>query len=233
MTVKARRSHIFPKATDGHYVEPAWCSERLFAIESFGASGALVLDPAAGWGNIPRAATAAGYTAVASGIVDRLDRRGLEGVRFHICNFLEESPVRSTWSIACNPPFDRVKEFCERGLEIATYKVAMIVPLRRLPAARWLESLPLESIYLLTPRPSMPPGAWIDPATFPAAARRIFAGSSSTSERGRWPRACAGCRALTAPGGSPRRPTWRALQLLHANVGCRLQLSRVTHPSGG
>jgi hypothetical protein len=48
--MKARRSHIFPKAIDGHYVEPAWCAERLFEIESFGAPGALVLDPAAGWG---------------------------------------------------------------------------------------------------------------------------------------------------------------------------------------
>lgn len=23
--MKARQSHIFPKAVDGHYVEPAWC----------------------------------------------------------------------------------------------------------------------------------------------------------------------------------------------------------------
>ena len=172
--MKARRSHIFLKATDGHYVEPGWCAERLFAVESFGAPGALVLDPAAGWGNIPRAAAAAGYTAMASDIVDRLDRRGLEGVQFHTCNFLKESPVRSAWSIACNPPFDRVREFCERGLEIATYKVAMIVPLRRLPAARWLESLPLESIYLLTPRPSMPPGAWIEAGNIPGGGSQDF-----------------------------------------------------------
>jgi hypothetical protein len=190
--VKARRSHIFPKATDGHYVEPAWCSERLFAIEPFGAPGALVLDPAAGWGNIPRAAIAAGYTAVASDIADRLDHRGLEGIRFHICNFLEESPVRSAWSVACNPPFDRVREFCERGLEIATYKVAMIVPLRRLPAARWLESLPLESVYLLTPRPSMPPGAWIAAGNIPGGGSQDFCWlvfnkrAGSTAPRLRW-----------------------------------------------
>ena len=228
--MKARRSHIFPKATDGHYVEPAWCSERLFAIESFGAPGALVLDPACGWGNIPRAAAAAGYTAMASDIVDRLDRRGLEDVRFHICNFLEESPVRSAWSIACNPPFDHIKEFCERGLEVATYKVAMIVPLRRLPAARWLESLPLESIYLLTPRPSMPPGAWIAAGNIPGGGREDFCWLVFNKRAGRWSRACAGCRALTALGGSPRRPAWCSLRLLHANVGHRLQPRRVTHP---
>jgi hypothetical protein len=220
--VKARRSHIFPKAADGHYVEPAWCSERLFAIESFGAPGALVLDPAAGWGNIPRAAAAAGYTAVASDIVDRLDRRGLEGVRFHICNFLKESPVRSAWSIACNPHFDHIREFCERGLEIATYKVAMIMPLAG--------SQPRAGSAICRSRPSTCShrghlcrlASGLRPATFPAAAARTSAGSSSTSERGRWPHACAGCRALAALGGSSRRPAWCSLRLLHANVGRRL-----------
>jgi hypothetical protein len=172
--VKARLSHIFPKAVDGHYVEPAWCSERLFEVESFGAPGALVFDPACGWGNIPRAAVAAGYTTIASDIVDRLDRRGLDGIRFHTCNFLKESPVRSAWSAVFNPPFDHIGEFCERALDIAAYKVAVIMPLRRLPAARWLESLPLETVYLLTPRPSMPPGAWIAAGNIPGGGRDDF-----------------------------------------------------------
>ena len=35
------------------------------------------------------------------------------------------------------------------------------MPLRRLPAARWLKHLPLETIYLLTPRPSMPSASYI------------------------------------------------------------------------
>jgi hypothetical protein len=64
-------------------------------------------------------------------------------------------------SIICNPPFDHVRQFCERALAIATYKVAMIFLLRRLPAARWLTHMPLETVYLLTPRPSMPPGTVI------------------------------------------------------------------------
>jgi hypothetical protein len=129
---------------------------------------------------------------VASDIVDRLDRRGLDGVRFHICNFLEESPVRSAWSIACNPHFDHIKAFCERGLEIATYKVAVIVPLRRLPAARWLANLPLESIYLLTPRPSMPPGEWIAAGNVPGGGREDFCWLVFNSKRIRFTRACAG-----------------------------------------
>ena len=35
----------------------------------------------------------------------------------------------------------------------------MIVPVRRLPAAHWLR-LPLRTVYLMTPRPSMPPGKY-------------------------------------------------------------------------
>jgi hypothetical protein len=37
----------------------------------------------------------------------------------------------------------------------------MLVPLRRLPAAHWLKHLPLETVYLLTPRPSIPTAAYI------------------------------------------------------------------------
>jgi hypothetical protein len=156
---RPRRAHIFAPDVDGHYVDPVWCSARLFEVESFGTPGVRILDPACGWGNIPRTAAAAGYSVIASDIVDR--RRGLDGVEFHICNFLECSPVQSVCSVVSNPPFTHVKEFCERALEVATYKVAMILPLRRLPAAHWLEHMALESVYLLTPRPSMPPGTWI------------------------------------------------------------------------
>lgn len=171
---RPRRTHIFAADPHGHYVEPQWCSARLFEVEFFGAPDARILDPACGWGRIPRAAAAAGYTAIASDIVDRLDRRGLERVEFHLCNFLKNSPVTSARSIVCNPPFDHIESFCARALAIVTYKVAMIVPLRRLPAARWLERLPLETVYLLTPRPSMPPGTWIAAGNIPNGGSQDF-----------------------------------------------------------
>jgi hypothetical protein len=56
----------FARDTGDHYPEPQWCSSRLFEVEDFGAHQARILDPAAGWGRIPRAAAAAGYTAIAS-----------------------------------------------------------------------------------------------------------------------------------------------------------------------
>jgi hypothetical protein len=171
-----RDSHIFEKDPLGHYVEPEWCSRRLFEAESFGAPSARILDPAAGWGRIPRAAIAAGYTAIASDIVDRRGDRlsDLAGIEFHACDFLEHSPVSRPWSIVSNPPFDDVEEFCARALEITTFKVAVLVPLRRLPAAHWLARITLESIYLLTPRPSMPPGSWIEAGNRPSGGSQDF-----------------------------------------------------------
>jgi hypothetical protein len=50
----------------------------------------------------------------------------------------------------------------------------MLVPLRRLPAARWLEHLPLETVWLLTPRPSMPPGSSIAAGQKPGGGSQDF-----------------------------------------------------------
>ena len=159
---KPRRTHIFARDAYGHYVEPSWCSARLLAVESFGAPRALICDPSCGWGRILRAAKAAGYGVIGSDVVDRRrDPQAFTDFPFTICDFLIDTPVRAPWAIVCNPPFDYVREFCERALDIATYKVAMLMPLRRLPAAHWLQRLPLESVYLLTPRPSMPPASYL------------------------------------------------------------------------
>jgi hypothetical protein len=174
MSATAKNVHVFEREPHGHYVEPQWCSTRLFEVESLGAPCARVLDPACGWGRILRAAKAVGYSPIGSDIVDRLDRQGLERVPFHVCDFLHESPVRSVWSIVCNPPFDHVESFVRHALKIATFKVAMIFLLRRLPAARWLRHLPLESILLMTPRPSMPPGAWIADGNNPSGGSQDF-----------------------------------------------------------
>jgi hypothetical protein len=32
---RPRNSHIWDREKDEHYVEPAWCSERLFQVETF------------------------------------------------------------------------------------------------------------------------------------------------------------------------------------------------------
>ena len=168
--VQQRRTHIFPKESNGHYVEPAWCSRRLFEVEKF--KGPIV-DPACGWGTILHEAAAAGYRVVGNDIVDR-------------CQYPQFTVIERdflAWSnligdVVCNPPFDLVREFCEHAVRLrgrrVDRKVAMICLVRRLNAAHWLEDLPLRRIWLLTPRPSMPPGSWIAAGNKPGGGTQDF-----------------------------------------------------------
>jgi hypothetical protein len=142
-----KAAHIWTKHPGGFYTEPSWCSERLFDAEPFVRT---VMDPAAGSGRIPIAAAAYGYEVVTSDIVDRgflLDAIG---------DFL--TSTHHVANIVSNPPFPILREFTLHALTVARRKVALLWPLRRLPAARWLEATPLRRIHLLTPRPSLPPG---------------------------------------------------------------------------
>jgi hypothetical protein len=50
----------------------------------------------------------------------------------------------------------------------------MICLTRRLNAAHWLKNLPLRCVWLLTPRPSMPPGAWIAAGNKPGGGTQDF-----------------------------------------------------------
>ena len=161
---RPRRSHIFDRDDDDFYVEPAWCSERLFAVEPF---AGLIWDPAAGSGTIPRAARAAGLSNFASDIAD------------HGCgsrqDFLIVSAPAEAFDIVTNPPFRLPRAFVERALTLGAKKTAVIFPTARLNAARWLEPLPLAKIYLLSPRPSMPPGEVIARGERPGGGRTDFA----------------------------------------------------------
>jgi len=155
MTAQAKRKdvHIWQLDPGQHYVEPSWCSERLFEAELFVGT---VLDPCAGFGRIPLAAKAAGLTAYAGDIVDRGYAGGLD----YEVDFLSFN-VRHD-NIVMNPPFTLIREFIEHALTLATRKVAAIVPVRRLNAAgTWVKAMPLFRVWLITPRPSMPPASYL------------------------------------------------------------------------
>ena len=134
------------------------------AVEPF---AGLIWDPAAGSGTIPRAARAAGSSNFASDIAD------------HGCglrqDFLIASAPAEAFDIVTNPPFRLARAFVERALTLGATKTAVIFPTARLNATRWLEPLPLAKIYLLTPRPSMPPGEVIDRGERPGGGRTDFA----------------------------------------------------------
>jgi hypothetical protein len=158
-----RRSHIFTRDDHDFYVEPAWCSERLFAVEPFAGP---IWDPAAGSGTIPRAARTAGLSYFASDIADR----GC-GPRQ---DFLFASAPAEAFNVVTNPPFGLARAFVERALTLGAVKTAIIFPTARLHAARWLKPLPLAKIYLLTPRPSMPPGEVIARGEKPGGGKTDF-----------------------------------------------------------
>lgn len=163
---RVEHSHIWAREEHEHYVEPEWCSRRLFAIEKFDGP---ILDPCCGFGNIPRSALAAGYEAYGADVVDR----GYQGT---LVQDFFNNPVKSGWtgSIVCNPPFDVFERFAKAALGSSASKVAMIWLVRTLPAARWLRQTPLAKIYLLTPRPSMPPGHVIAAGEKPGGGKQDF-----------------------------------------------------------
>lgn len=152
--MKTLKAHIWDREANEHYVEPEWCSLRLFENEDFDRSK-QVWDPCCGFGRIPESAKAAGMRYVyASDLIDR----GYTGL-CETSDFLKCSDGQASPYIVCNPPFNIAAEFAQRALGLAaTEKVAMIFPTARLNAAHWLHATPLQRIWFMTPRPSMPPG---------------------------------------------------------------------------
>jgi hypothetical protein len=170
--MQRRDTHIFDKDPRGHYVEPAWCSKRLFEEYSFIHP---IWDPACGWGTITTAAKNAGYKVMGTDIVDR--RRHKLGRGFFKLDFLNGDHVGSPggkFSIVTNPPFDHIEEFARRSLDLGAQQVAMIMLVRRLNAAHWMRELPLSRVLLLTPRPSMPPASWIAAGNKPGGGTQDF-----------------------------------------------------------
>lgn len=150
--LRKRESHLWQRDENDWYVEPEWCSARLFQVEPF---RGVVWDPACGMGRIVDAAGAAGYPTMWSDLIDR-------GCGATITNFLETSVKVD--NIVSNPPFGIAERFVEHALELALEKVAMLLPANWVQGdrrSRWLETTKLRRVYFITPRPSMPPGSVI------------------------------------------------------------------------
>src|SRR5262245_46047425 len=161
---RPRKSHIFNRIDGDFYSEPSCVSERLLAVEPF---VGLVWDPASGLGTILKSARAAGLSNFASDIAEH----GQGPTQ----DFLTAPAQTDVFSVVTNPPFKLARAFVERALKMGAKKTAIIFPTARLNAARWLEPLPLAKIYLLTPRPSMPPGEVIARGERPGGGRMDFA----------------------------------------------------------
>src|SRR5262245_54894671 len=147
---RPRRAHIFARDPNERYVEPAWVSRRLFEVEHF--DGA-VHDPAAGTGQILATAAAAGLDASGADIDPCIP--GIAKIDF----FADTTPVPN---LVSNPPYDRSHEFALPPLTLAECKVTLLLPVARLNAAgTWLARTPLRRVWLLSPRPSVPPASYL------------------------------------------------------------------------
>lgn len=165
--LKKLDAHLWVRHPQDWYIEPEWCSRRLFEVEPFEEA---VVDPACGSGRIVRSALDFGLAATGTDIV----RRSRECV--DVCDFLT-SPYRAS-NIVSNPPFGVAQEFVTQALDRARFKVAMLLPSKWMHGdkrSRWLQSTPLRRVLFLTPRPSMPPGPVIDAGISPGGGKEDFA----------------------------------------------------------
>lgn len=175
-TTKTLNAHLWVRDEHDWYVEPEWCSERLFAEEPFSGD---IFDPSCGTGRIVEAAIAAGYHASGADIVVRT------AVDFEITlrNFLSDDEIIIAHNIVSNPPFKHCGDradytYVKRALKASLRKVALLMPIAWLNGderSRWLETTPLRRVWVLTPRPSMPPGAVLKAGKKPGQGTADFA----------------------------------------------------------
>ncbi len=149
--LRKRNSSLWVREANDWYVEPEWCSLRLFEEEAFSGS---IYDPACGRGTIVISALKTGRVAAGSDLINR----GWDSTLTPL-NFLQSDHHRD--NIVSNPPYGIAEQFVERALTLASRKVAMLLPSKWVHGdkrSRWLAQTPLSRIWFLTPRPSMPPG---------------------------------------------------------------------------
>lgn len=156
------------------YVEQQWVTEQLLSFAPIDA-GVMMLDPCCGMGNIVTALRAHGHQAFGTDLFDRGSAHflGTHDILGEQRLLLEAG---GDLSIIMNPPFSYqdgalirglAGRIVRRALDMATHQVAALLPLK------WLASeeryalftdpatAPI-GVYVLTKRPSMPPGDQIE-----------------------------------------------------------------------
>ena len=175
--LRKKKSHLWDRHPQDWYIEPSWCSKRLFEVENFNPHHPIY-DPACGLGRILASAKQAGYQTIGSDIVDRLSEDS--EVDFALFDFLNWQPQPSDYieTIVSNPPFGVAQQFAEKALDVAFGKIALLLPLTwigGLKRSQWLEATPLARILIIAPRPSMPPGPVIVAGEKPGNGTKDFA----------------------------------------------------------
>jgi hypothetical protein len=158
---REKNAKIWERDPFDWYVEGAEVSAALFRVERFVGD---IWDPACGGGNILASAEAAGYVAVGSDVVYRepCSRPVIVG------DFLDPLFLINPQNVVCNPPYfggKGTEAFIRKALRVASGKVAIFVDKRFLAGAKRAAGLfkdhPPTRVWIITPRPSCPPGAWL------------------------------------------------------------------------
>ena len=121
--LRKKDSHLWERHPDDWYSEPTWCSARLFKLEKF---TGRVVDPAAGFGRIVHSAMMAGLDHFGA---DKAERPG----NWMRQDFMERWRGPALDNIVSNPPYGIAEKFVVRALDLAQYKVAMLLP------ANWVQ----------------------------------------------------------------------------------------------
>lgn len=151
----SERNSGFERDTFDWYVEPEWTVDLLRQQVPFEGS---IWDPACGSCTIPKVFKAWKHETFASDIV-------LRGTGQHdVIDFLSPAAVEIKGrcnNIVSNPQYKLAEEFAYRALELARQRVAMLVNIKFLASQRrhtLFTTTPVESVFILSTRPSMPPG---------------------------------------------------------------------------
>lgn len=156
--------HVWERDPHDWYVEPPRVTSQLLTVERFAGT---VWDPACGGGNIVTVLRNARIDAYGTDIVDRTSGAAwFQGTVDFLDGDLSWLPP--VQSIITNPPFYRgagAEAFIRKAVSIASQKVAAFVDVRFLAGSARAEGLfrdlPPHRVWLVTPRASCPPGAYL------------------------------------------------------------------------
>jgi hypothetical protein len=159
---KSKNAHVWERGALDWYVEPRLVTESLLGVERFVGE---IHDPACGQGNIVRELIRGGYKATGTDLVRRAE--GNDPWFTGTVDFLE-CAYYGPPNIVTNPPFFRGKgteDFIRKALKVATGKVAVFTEVRFLTSSGRANGLyaehPPTRIWMVTPRPSCPPGEFL------------------------------------------------------------------------
>lgn len=176
---RVKHAKLWDRHPEDWYVDPDWVSARLFEEEEFDGH---VHDPFCGAFSIVRSALKAGISISVADIAHPQER-GISETSWVATNYMTDGIRRR--NIVSNPPFslcdprkDKTQCCVRFALRYSTHKVAFLIPTSWMNAAKrgaWLETTPLRTVYLLGPRPSMPPGPVIQAGIKPGNGTKDFA----------------------------------------------------------